>query len=62
MKIRTRKGVVLAMVLVVCFFMTAIALLLHSNTRDEMRIAGNSRRMGAYSIVHIDNLPPGGHI
>jgi len=53
---KTKKGVVLAMVLVVCFLMSAIALLLHSNSRDEMQIAGNSRRILQSKLAAISGI------
>jgi len=41
----TRRGYTLAIVLGLGFILSASAILLHSNARDEMRIAANSRRI-----------------
>lgn len=41
----TRRGYALAIVLGLGFILSASAILLHSNARDEMMIAANSRRI-----------------
>ena len=41
----TRRGYTLAIVLGLGFILSASAILLHSNARDEMMIAANSRRI-----------------
>jgi len=42
---KTKKGFTLAIVLAVAALLTTSAMLLYSTSRDEMRIAGNNRRI-----------------
>ena len=51
-----KKGYTLAVVLGLCFILTASAMLLFSSSRDEMMIAGNNRRILQSKLAAISGL------